>query len=84
MLFALDICVIKKAPPTHSVHWSLNPHPRSYLKNITPSFFFSFSPSPLLNVQTIQAALFRRFTPPPPPPKKLFFHALPPPPIPPL
>ena len=23
MLFALDICVNKKAPPTHSVHWGL-------------------------------------------------------------
>ena len=27
MLFALDICVNKKAPPTHSVHWGLNPSP---------------------------------------------------------
>ena len=34
MLFALDICVKKKASPTHSVHWGLNPH----LKFITPSF----------------------------------------------
>ena len=25
MLFALDICVNKKAPPTHSVHMGLNP-----------------------------------------------------------
>ena len=24
MLFALDICVNKKAPPTHSVHWGPN------------------------------------------------------------
>ena len=24
MLFALDICVNKKAPPTHSVHWGIN------------------------------------------------------------
>ena len=27
MLFALDICVNKKAPPTRSVHWVLNPSP---------------------------------------------------------
>ena len=27
MLFALDICVNKKAVPTHSVHWDLNPSP---------------------------------------------------------
>ena len=25
MLFTLDICVNKKAPPTHSVHWGVNP-----------------------------------------------------------
>ena len=37
MLFALDICVNKKAPPTYSVHWDLN-RPPPYLKNITPSF----------------------------------------------
>ena len=27
MLFALDICVHKKVPPTYSVHWDLNHHP---------------------------------------------------------
>ena len=27
MLFAVDICVNKKASPTHSVHWGLNPSP---------------------------------------------------------
>ena len=27
MLFTLDICVNKKAPPTHSVHWGINPSP---------------------------------------------------------
>ena len=65
MLFALDICV-NKAPPTHSVHWGLaNPPP---FKNITPSFL----PSPLLNLQTIQATLFRRLTS-----KNCFFHAPP-------
>ena len=47
MLFALDICVNKKVPPTHSVHWSLNPTS----KTSTPFFL----PSILLNLQTIQA-----------------------------
>ena len=27
MLFAPGTCVNKKAPPTHSVHWGLNPSP---------------------------------------------------------
>ena len=27
MVFDLDICVNKKAPPTHSVHWGLNLSP---------------------------------------------------------
>ena len=35
MLFASDICANKKAPPTHSVYWGLNP---PHLKNKTPSF----------------------------------------------
>ena len=53
MLFSLDICVNRKAPPTHSLHWALNPSPeKRYL------FFFSFLPSPLINFQTIQAPLF--------------------------
>ena len=36
MLFALDICVNKKAPPTHSVHWGLNlfPPAKSPLKSV--------------------------------------------------
>ena len=38
MLFALDICVNKNAPPTYSVDWGLNPPPPPHLKNITPSF----------------------------------------------
>ena len=38
MLFALDICVNKKAPPTHSVYWGLNHPSPPHLKNITPSF----------------------------------------------
>ena len=50
MLFALDICVDKKAPATHSVNWGFKPFP---IKNITPSFL----PGPLLNLQTIQAPL---------------------------
>ena len=44
MLFALVICVNKKAPPAHSVYWGLNP-------TSTPSSL----PSLLLNPQTIQA-----------------------------
>ena len=36
MLSALDICVNKKAPPTDSVHWALNPLP--HLKNIITFF----------------------------------------------
>ena len=58
MLFALDICVNKKAPPTHSVHCGLNPppHPPSQ-----PQKQLLLLPSPLLNLQTIQAALFKRF-----------------------
>ena len=27
ILFALDICLKKKTPPTDSVHWGLNPSP---------------------------------------------------------
>ena len=27
MLFALSICINKKAAPTHSVHWGINPFP---------------------------------------------------------
>ena len=44
MLYALDICINKKAPPTHSVHWGLNSLP--HLENITPSFYL-FAKSPL-------------------------------------
>ena len=44
MLFALDIFVNKKAPPTHSVYWGLN-------STSTPCFLSS----PFLNLQTIQA-----------------------------
>ena len=58
MLFAPGTCVNKKTPPTHSVHWDLNPSP---LQNIIPSFL----PSPFLNLQTIQAPLFRQ---------KIFMH----------
>ena len=51
----LNICVNKKAPPTHSVHWGLNPTS----KTSAPSFL----PSPFLNLQTIQAPLFTQFSP---------------------
>ena len=27
MLFALDIFINKKTPPTHSVHWGISPSP---------------------------------------------------------
>ena len=58
MLFALDICVNKKAPPTHSVHWGLNPTSET----LTPSFLTSH----LLILQAIQAPRtspgFRHFT----------------------
>ena len=47
MLFALDICVNKKAALTYGVHWGLNPTS----KTSTPFFL----PNPLLNLRTIQA-----------------------------
>ena len=55
MLFALDICANKKAPPTHSVYWSLKPTSKAS----TPFFLLS----PLLNLPTIQASIFRQFAP---------------------
>ena len=58
MLFVLDICVNKKAPPTHSVHWGLKPISKTSTS------------SPVLDLQTIQAPLFRQFTP-----NILVFHA---------
>ena len=66
MLFTLDIRVNKKAPPIHSVHWGLNPTS----KTSTP--FFLLSPS--LNLQTIQAPVFRYFAS-----NIMVFHAPPPP-----
>ena len=67
MLFALDICVNKKAPPTHSVHWGVKPTSET----LTPSFLTSH----LLILQTIQ-------TPASPPvsgisPQYISFHATP-------
>ena len=50
----LNICVNKEAPPTHSVHWGLNPTS----KTLAPSFL----PGPFLNLQTIQIPLFMEFT----------------------
>ena len=44
MLFALNICVNKKAPPTHSVHWGLNP---PFTSKTSPLLFF-FSAQPRL------------------------------------
>ena len=41
MSFALDICVNKKAPPTPSVHWGLNPPPQKHHS----FFFFCQAPS---------------------------------------
>ena len=57
MLFALYICVNEKAPPTpptHSVHCSLNTPPPPPPQKLHP-FLFSFLPSPLLNLQILQA-----------------------------
>ena len=48
MLFALNICVNKKAPPTHSVHWGLNSPPPTPAPQKHHSFFFSFLPIPPL------------------------------------
>ena len=45
MLFALDICVNKKAPSTNSVHWGLNPSPPlSPPQKYHPFFFFAKPP----------------------------------------
>ena len=51
MLFALGICVDKKAPPTDSVN--LPP----VLKKNHPFYFGKL----LLNLQTMQVSLFRQF-----------------------
>ena len=57
MLFAMDICVNKKAPPTHSVHWGLtSPHSSktspllfcqapSYISKLSKPRFLGDSPS---------------------------------------
>ena len=44
MLFALDICVNKKAPPTYSVHWGLTPPPPPPRKKKHHPFFFAKPP----------------------------------------
>ena len=59
MLFALYICVNKKTPPTHSVNWGFSSPSKTSLL-----LFY-------LNVETIQAPIFRQFTP-----NILVFHAL--------
>ena len=69
MLFALDICVKKKGPPTHSVHWGLNPP--LHLKNIAASFVKSPLKSANHPIPPFQAIH-------PPTPSKTFFHATPP------
>ena len=71
MLFALDICVNKKVPPTYSVHWGLNPISTPQKHN--PLFFF-FAKPPLKSAN-YPSPLFRRFIVS----KKWFFHASPPP-----
>ena len=53
MLFALDICVNKKGPPTHSVHWGLNPPLQKR------NSFFAKSP---LKSAKYPSPLFRGFT----------------------
>ena len=64
MLFALNIRVNKKAPPTHSVHWGHNTTSKTSAPSFLPSFFS--------NLQTIEAPLFGQFTP-----YVLLFHAAP-------
>ena len=66
MLFALDICVKKKAPPTHSVHWGLNPSPFQKHDSVfceIASYICKLSKPPFLG----------DLPSPPPPPKKIFF-----------
>ena len=52
MLFALDICVNKKAPPTHSVHWCLNASPPQQAV-----IFFSVSEETKFEVDTTSIIL---------------------------
>ena len=54
MLFALDICVNKKAPPTHSVNWVCKPP-----QNHHPLFF----PIPPLKSAKCPSPLFTQFNP---------------------
>ena len=53
MLFALDIYCNKKAPPTYSVHWGLNPPPPSKTSPLlfcqAPSKICKLSKSPFLD-----------------------------------
>ena len=67
MLFALDICVNKKTPPTHSVHWGLKPPPP--LQKHNPFFFFFFA-KPALKSSNYPSSPFRLFSPSP---KKFVF-----------
>ena len=43
MLFAMDICVNKKAPPTYSVHWGLTSPPPPPSKTSPLLFCQAFS-----------------------------------------
>ena len=75
MLFSLDICINKKAPPTRNVQWGLTPPaPNPHLKNITPSFFFG---KPPLTFASYPSPSFLGDSLPVP--QKLFFHAPSPP-----
>ena len=68
MLFASDICANKKAPPTHSVYWGLDPSPTQ--KHKTPSF----AKSPLKSEKYPSPSLLGDSLPhtPLPPQKKIF------------
>ena len=57
MLFALDICVNKKAPPTHSVHWGLNLTSETSTRSFfaKPHFSAIHRPPPTPNILVFQA-----------------------------
>ena len=77
MSFALDICVNKKAPLTHSLHWSLSPYPPQEHH----PYFFS---KPRLRSPNYPGPLFYAIHPPPhpapptpPTPKNIGFSCIP-------
>ena len=63
MLFALDICVNKKAPPTHSLNTPLPPPPPSPQKHHP---FFLAKP-PLKSANYPSPTFYAIHLPPPPP-----------------